>query len=162
MMTTIHTSRFGELTIAANAILTLPSGMIGFPGSTRFVVLDHFRPAPFKWLQSVEEADLAFAIMDPVDLACDYRITLTEEDARDLGQHEEDEYAVFVVVTVRSADADGTTANLRGPVIVNLRTRIGKQVALAEDLPTRFPVFAPPLPGAAHAGSPTAAGSVAP
>ena len=142
----IHTSRFGPLTVAEDLIFTLPAGVIGFGGSTRFVVLDHFRPAPFKWLQSVDEPDLAFAIMDPTDLSCDYRITLTEEDARELRRDEGDEYAVFVILTVRSADVDGTTANLRGPVIVNLRSRIGKQVVLAEDLPTRYPAFAPSCP----------------
>ncbi|GKS59183.1 flagellar assembly factor FliW [Nitrospira sp.] len=124
-------------------MITLPAGLIGFGGSTRFVILDHFRPAPFKWLQSMDEPDLAFAIMDPVDLSCDYRITLTEDDALDLECRDGDEYAVFVILTVRSADVGDTTANLRGPVIVNLRTRKGKQVALAEDLPTRYPAFTP-------------------
>ena len=141
MTITIHTSRFGPLSVAEDAIVTLPTGLIGFGGSTRFVVLDHFRPAPFKWLQSTDQPELAFAIMDPADLSCDYRITLTEDDARDLGCQEGDEYAVFVILTVRSAEVADTTANLRGPVIVNLRTRKGKQVALAEDLPTRYPVF---------------------
>ncbi len=160
MMTTIHTSRFGKLEVGAGSLLTLPAGIIGFPGSTRFLVLDHFRPAPFKWLQSADEPDLAFAIMDPADLSCDYRITLREEDVRDLGGSTEAEFGVFVILTVRSAEADGMTANLRGPVIVNERTRIGKQVVLAEELPTRFPVLAQSAVEVGSAGGAQAAASV--
>lgn len=144
MAITVHTSRFGAITVADDVLVTLSAGVIGFPEATRFVVLDHDRPAPFKWLQSVDEPDLAFAILDPVDLSCDYSITLSDEDTKELCVHQDDQFAIFVILTVRSADADGTTANLRGPVIVNMRTRTGKQVVLAEDLPTRFPVFASP------------------
>ncbi len=146
-MITIQTSRFGALTVSEDTVVRIPAGMIGFPGATQFVVLDHFRPAPFKWLQSLDQPDLAFAILDPSDLSCDYHITLSEQDAHDLGAQDHDEYAVFVLLTVRSAEPDGTTANLRGPVLVNLRTRNGKQVVLAEDLPTRFPAFAPQSAG---------------
>ncbi len=141
-MTTIRTSRFGQLQVDERACVTLPSGIIGFPASTRYIVLDHFRPAPFKWLQSMDEPELAFAIMDPGDLPCEYAITVRDEDLRDLGRLDEGEFALFVIATVRSADPGGLTANLRGPVIVNLRTRVGKQVVLVEELPTRFPVFA--------------------
>lgn len=143
MAITIHTSRFGAITVSDDVLVTLPAGIIGFPEATRFVVLDHDRPAPFKWLQAVDAPDLAFAIMDPVDLSCDYSITLSDEDIKELCVHEHVQFAIFVILTVRSAEADGTTANLRGPVLVNMQTRTGKQVVLVEDLPTRFPVFTP-------------------
>ena len=51
---------------------------------------------------------------------------------------------VFVIVTVRGPDPGGITANLRGPVVVNERTRFAKQLILSDDLPTRFPVWAEP------------------
>lgn len=146
MAITIHTSRFGAITVSDDVLVTLPAGIIGFPEATRFVVLDHDRPAPFKWLQAVDAPDLAFAIMDPVDLSCDYSITLSDEDIKELCVHEHVQFAIFVILTVRSAEVDGTTANLRGPVLVNMQTRTGKQVVLAEDLPTRFPVFTPSVP----------------
>ncbi|MFO0775921.1 MAG: flagellar assembly protein FliW [Nitrospiraceae bacterium] len=155
MMLTVKTSKFGVIQVAPELLLTLPAGLIGFPECTRFVVLDHDRPAPFKWLQSVDSPDLAFAIMDPSDLSCGYSITLSEDDARALHPQDDDQYAVFVILTVRSAEVDGTTANLRGPVLVNVRTRIGKQVVLVEDLPTRFPVFSSSVAGGSPASSPS-------
>lgn len=53
----IETSRFGTLTVDEQEVLSLPEGMIGFPGLTRFIMLRHKEGSPFLWLQSLEEGD---------------------------------------------------------------------------------------------------------
>lgn len=140
----ITTGRFGDIEVDERTLLMMPSGIIGFPHATRYVILDHDRPAPFKWLQAVDDPDLAFVIMDPGDLPCDYPILLQPQDVADLNLQAPSEAAVFVIVTIRGPDPRGITANLRGPVVVNERTRFAKQLILSDDLPTRFPVGAEP------------------
>jgi flagellar assembly factor FliW len=140
----VTTGRFGDIEVDERTLLTMPSGIIGFPHATRYVVLDHDRPAPFKWLQSVDDPALAFVIMDPGDLPCEYRIMLQPQDLAELELQVPSDAAVFVIVTVRGPDPGGITANLRGPIIVNERTRCAKQLILSDNLPTRFPVWSEP------------------
>jgi flagellar assembly factor FliW len=140
----VTTGRFGDIEVDERTLLMMPSGIIGFSHATRYVVLDHDRPAPFKWLQSVDDPALAFVIMDPGDLPCEYRITLQPQDLAELELRAPSDAAVFVILTVQGSDPGGITANLRGPVIVNERTLCAKQLILSDDLPTRFPVWSEP------------------
>ena len=147
----LTTRRFGTLEIPADSVLTVPCGIIGFPRSTRYVILDHDRDAPFKWLQSVDEPDLAFVIMDPVLVKPGYQVEVAEEDIPELGALDAADLVMFVILTIPSGDPSRITANLRGPVIVNYRTRHAKQVVLEQELPTRHPLFAgDPAPSALH------------
>lgn len=137
----ITTSRFGEIEFRDEAILTIPSGIIGFQQSTRYVVLDHDREAPFKWLQSLDDPTLAFVIMDPVLFKPDYKPAFEPSDLAELGHPSEADRIVFVLMTVPAGDPDRITANLRAPVVVNEPTRVARQIVLREDLPTRYALF---------------------
>ena len=137
----ILTSRFGAIEIDETAVLTFPSGLLGFPRFTRWVLLDHDREAPFQWLQAVDRGDLAFIVMDPLLVKPDYRIAIAPREVADLGEAAGEDYRVFVILTVPSPDPARVTANLRGPLVLNRRTGLGKQIVLTEDLPTRYPVF---------------------
>lgn len=134
------TTRFGAIEFEDKDLLTFPTGIIGFANSTRFVILDQ-GDAPFKWLQSVDEPELAFVIMDPVRLKTDYRIEVAVEDIPELDAEDESDLTVFVFLTIPPGDSGGITANLRGPVVLNHRTRRAKQIILADDLPTQYLVF---------------------
>jgi flagellar assembly factor FliW len=137
----IVTSRFGEIEFKDEVMLTFTSGILGFPNATRYVVLDHDRDVPFKWLQSVDDGGLAFVIMDPGFFKPDYRVTVEPDELAELGVAKEDEVIVFVILTIPSSDPRRITANLQGPVVVNRRTRLAKQLILREELTTRYPVF---------------------
>ena len=142
------TTRFGPVEFKDEALLTFPAGIIGFPGSTRYVLLDHERDAPFKWLQSLDESDLAFVIVDPMLFKPDYRAEVAHEDIPELAVQDESDLDMFVLLTIPPADPGGVTANLRGPILVNHRTRLATQVILEDDLPIRYPLFSghTPLP----------------
>jgi flagellar assembly factor FliW len=135
---TIPSSRFGELEVAADSIITVPSGLIGFPNHKQFVMIEHKHP--FCWLHSTEDPGLAFVVVDGSEFGENYHLEppIGEKDA-DI--QPEDEYAILVVVTVRP-DPTQTTANLKAPVFVNLRNRNGVQVIFDNpSLTTRFTLF---------------------
>jgi flagellar assembly factor FliW len=147
----IHSTRFGDIDCPEEKIVKIPSGIIGFPLSTRYLVLDHDRDVPFKWLQSLDQEELAFVIVDPVWFKPDYRVTIALDEIVELGQVDERDLLLFVILTIPADDPSRMTANLRGPVIVNGGTRMAKQVILRDEFPTRAPVLhdAPMLPSAA-------------
>lgn len=137
----VYTSRFGEIDVGEDHILTFPAGIIGFPQFTRCVLIDHEREAPFRWLQALDDGELAFIVMDPLLVKPDYRIVLPPREVAELGEGASGDFSVYAILTVPSPDPSRVTANLRGPIILNRRTRLGKQIVMTEELPTRYPLF---------------------
>ena len=128
--------------VKEESLLVFPSGILGFPDWTKYVMLDHDTDAPFKWLQCVEAPELAFVILDPAYFHPDYHITITTDALIEIQKQDDDELSVVTILTIPSDDPSAVTANLRGPLVMNHRTRLCKQLVLSEDLPTRFPLFA--------------------
>ena len=145
----VGSTRFGILDVSTEALLTFPSGLLGFPEWTRYVLLDHDTNAPFKWLHCAEEASLAFVVIDPALFYADYQVTISSEALSEVEGSENDEVTLAVILTIPSNDPSGVTANLRGPLLMNPRTKLCKQLVLSEDYPTRYPVF----PASRYAGS---------
>lgn len=138
-----QSTRFGTFEVKDETLLVFPSGILGFPDWTKYVMLDHDTDAPFKWLQCVEEPQLAFVILDPSFFKPDYEITIPTDALIEIHNKEDDELSIVTILTIPSDDPTAVTANLRGPLVMNHRTRLCKQLVLSEDLPTRFPLFAP-------------------
>ena len=140
----VPSTRFGILNVPPEALLTFPSGVLGFPDWTRYVMLDHDTNAPFKWLHCAEEASLAFVVIDPTLFNANYQVTISPEARFEVAGSETDELCLTVILTIPSDDPSAVTANLRGPLLMNPRTRLCKQLVLSEDYPTRYPVFSAP------------------
>ncbi len=136
----IQSSRFGELTVPADSVIEFPVGVIGFPRHKRYVMLEH-KP-PFSWLHSVDDPNLAFVVVDGLEFGAAYNLEPPVGD-REIDLRQDDEYAILVIVTVRS-DPSLTTANLKAPLFVNLRNRKGVQVIYDDArLSTRYPLWSP-------------------
>jgi flagellar assembly factor FliW len=141
MIIQCRSSRFGTFDIDDDSVLTFPSGLLGFPESRRYVMLDHDTEAPFKWLQSLDEPALAFVIIDPDLLLADYHIEVPGDALAEVQGSEEDELSTAVILTIPSNDPGRMTANLRGPLLMNQRTKLCKQLVLSDEFPTRHPLF---------------------
>lgn len=135
----VKSSRFGDLTVPVDSIIELPTGLIGFSRTQRFIMIEH-KP-PFAWLQSIDEPELAFVIVDGGEFGEEYVIEPPYGD-KDIDLQADDDFAVLVIITVRPNPKE-TTANLKAPVFVNLRNKKGVQVIFDHPaLSTRFPLWA--------------------
>jgi len=134
-------TRFGSFEVPRENMLTFPSGILGFPEQQRYVMLDHDTEAPFKWLQSVEEPDLAFVVLDPSSFDPGYHIEVPADALVEIKAQAGEDLAVAVILTIPSDDPGRITANLRGPLLISHKTKLGKQLVLSEDFPTRYPLF---------------------
>ncbi len=134
-------TRFGTFEVRDESILAFPSGLLGFSEQQRYVILDHDTEAPFKWLQSVEEPALAFVIMDPSLFHPSYHIDVPNDALAEIEAKEREDLVLVVVLTIPSDDPGRITANLRGPLVISHKTKLGKQLVLSEDFPTRHPLF---------------------
>ena len=137
-----QSTRFGTFDVKDESLLIFPSGILGFPDWSTYVLLDHDTDAPFKWLQCMEAPALAFVVLDPVFFKPDYHIQIPLDALIEIHKEDGDELSVVTVLTIPSHDPSAVPANLRGPLVMNHRTRLCKQLVLSEDLPTRYPLFA--------------------
>jgi len=137
-MMTIQTSRFGELEVSEDTFLTFPTGLVGFPAVQEFVVLDVAEDCQYQWFQAIKEPDLALVIIDVHLLDPEFKAEVSDEGLAELEITQTDPILIMAVVTVPSGEPEHATANLRAPLVVNLRTRKGKQLILHESIPLRF------------------------
>ena len=119
----------GPLTVAPAELLHFPQGLYGFPDCRSWVLVPTKRDGLF-WLQSTEHAPLAFLLVDPFTHFPGYAVDLSAADLARVGTSEPSEIIVLAVVTVGSRGAL-PTANLQGPVVLNMRERHGFQIVLS-------------------------------
>jgi flagellar assembly factor FliW len=127
----VKTTRFGEIEIKLDDTLELPAGLIGFPELKRYVLLDHDnKGSPFKWLQSLDDGAIAFVLINPLLFKPDYMVEVTEAEVSDLDLKNEEDAVISVIVTIPT-NPQNMTANLKAPLVFNLRNRRGKQLVLS-------------------------------
>lgn len=107
----------------------LPMGMMGFERVKDYVLIVNPGEEPFEWLQAKGNPGLNFVVINPFLVVPEYQPDIPESDAAFLGLTSPADALLLNVVTVRGADY--ATVNLKGPIVINRRTRIGKQVILA-------------------------------
>ena len=125
----LETTRFGNVEIDEDRVITFPSGLLGFSSYTDFVLLQPDEQGVFFWLQSTETPDLAFVVTDPALWVPDYKANIRREQMEDLGMNEIADAQVLVVVNKRD---DLLSANLQGPLVVNVDGKADMQLVLAD------------------------------
>jgi len=101
-------------------------GLLGFEKIKQYTLLASQEEAPFLWLQMAEDPSLAFLVISPSFVLESYQPDISEEEVVFLGLNDPQEALILNIVTVHK---NGTaTVNLKGPIIINRRTLIGKQV----------------------------------
>jgi flagellar assembly factor FliW len=111
---------------AARDIIQLPLGLLGFENVKQYVLTANPAEEPFMWFQMMDNSKRAFLVAPPSRLVPDYRPDISDDDASFLGITDPSDAVVLNIVTLRNGDRP--TVNLRGPVVINRRTLVGKQV----------------------------------
>ena len=136
----VQTERFGDLEVDDDKVLQFPDGLPGFPTATRFTLVPVPENDVFLWLQSVDDGALAFLCTVPWPFFPDYEPELPDTDQDALDLQDAADATVLCMLTVRREER-AVTANLLGPIVINQRTRVGRQVVLADsDYPLRAPL----------------------
>jgi flagellar assembly factor FliW len=135
----IPTSRFGQLEVDDQRLITFEAGILGFPSFKRYALVQTGEGSGFYWLQSVETPELAFVVTDPRLFLADYVVPIKAEELAQLGLDSVDGAQVFIIVN----KVDNVlTGNLQGPLVVNVQTRAAKQLVLSDRrYSTRHPLM---------------------
>ncbi len=132
-MRAIETTRFGRLEMEEGRIIHFPNGLLGFPANRDFVILEHKPNSTFCWLQSVDSPALAFVLTNPFLVQEDYLAGLSPAEKKVFGQGEDgSQRIVFALVTIPRGEPEKMTVNLLGPIVIDIVTKTGSQVVLAD------------------------------
>ncbi|HJV90812.1 MAG TPA: flagellar assembly protein FliW [Holophagaceae bacterium] len=125
-------------------LLSFPKGLLGFPELTSFRLFEPSDGYPLKFLQAEARPEISFVCMDPAGIKPDYNVPLNEEEAALLSLEQEAD-AIILNLVVIPEDPRKMTMNLAGPLVVNVKSKVGLQVVLnAEQFPLQFPVLSQP------------------
>ncbi|RLT43297.1 MAG: flagellar assembly protein FliW [Chloroflexi bacterium] len=139
----VRTSLLGVdevLEISEQQIFSFEPGLGGFDSLRRYALIGE-TDSPIEWLQSVEDPDVSFALLEPFLFRPDYVFELPDRDAEALGMQEPGDALVRCILTLND-DAEKVTANLLAPLVFCRRTHLARQVILQDaDLEMRTPIF---------------------
>lgn len=134
----LQTSRFGEIEVEPGAILTFTQPIIGFQEYRRYVLLPGPPDSAVCWLQSTDSGDLAFLLMNPRHVVPDYKVSLSQHELAELAVASLEELDIYTLLVVPDDPAKVRT-NLRAPLLINTKQRLGKQMVLERsDYPIQY------------------------
>ncbi|MBQ9539757.1 MAG: flagellar assembly protein FliW [Treponema sp.] len=124
----LETKTMGKIEVSQEQLIKLPQGLFGFADYREFALIDcHVKP--LIWMQSVQDKDLAFLLLDPFIVCQDYEADIDEGELTKIGIKDPSDVLLLSIITVPN-DGSNITANLRGPVVINKKTHEGMQVIL--------------------------------
>ena len=88
--------------------------------------------SPFFFLQSTQDPEVGFILVNPFFFFPDYEFELPDEEAAALGIASPEETAVFCIVNAREG-LKNATVNLLAPIVVNISTGAARQTVLVDD-----------------------------
>jgi len=106
----------------------LPMGLLGFEQMKDYILLANPAEDPFAWLQVEGNTSLAFVVVDPFLVVPDYQPDIPQPDVDFLGLKDASDALLLNIVTVHGPNR--ATINLKGPIVINRRTHVGKQVII--------------------------------
>lgn len=127
-MISFDTTRFGRLEVDSDKVIHFPNGLIGFKEIKRFILMD-YKDTFLKWLQAVDDRDIAFIVVPAFEFFPDYEVKLDIQTKKLLEIKNEEDIVVFLMLRV---EGEEVTANLQGPLILNSISMKGIQ-AVNED-----------------------------
>lgn len=137
----IKTRDFGTIEINEHEIITFHQPIYGFERLTQYVLLfDDEIGAQFIWLQSIEDQNICFVLIDPALLMSEYPPALSPELAEDLRKKNIND-PVFRAIAVLRNDLTQSTVNLKSPIVIDAQSKCAAQVILDDNYPVRKPLL---------------------
>lgn len=132
MIMEVQDTRFGTLNVNEDEVININGGLMGFPESERFIMFPYADDSSFFWLQSIDEPEIAFIVINPFDFFNDLIFEVSDDDAENISLEKGEDVEIFTLVTVPDGAPEEMRTNLAGPVVVNVHNRQGRQILVRE------------------------------
>lgn len=127
----VKTKSNGIVNVEEKQLVTFPEGLLGFEQYKNFALIDS-EYEPFIWLQSTEDSQLAFLMIDPFLICNDYEADIDDLSLKSIGVESPEDIIIMTLVTIPK-DGSAITANFLGPVVINKKNKNCMQVILNDN-----------------------------
>lgn len=127
----VLTKTNGVVQVQDDKILTFEEGLFGFEDYKKFALIDS-EYEPFIWLQSIENQNLAFLIIDPFLVCSSYEADIDDSSLAKISVTKPEDVVIMTIVTVPQ-DGSAITANFQGPLVINKQNKKCLQVILTDN-----------------------------
>jgi flagellar assembly factor FliW len=125
----ITSHRFGTMDVPEDKIITMERPILGFERLRFFCLFEIDELMPFLLMQSTEDPEIGFLVMNPLLFFPDYRIEINSQEIAELEVADPKTVETYVVLTIAKKTKD-ITANLQGPILINAQNNRAKQLVL--------------------------------
>lgn len=137
----VNTFRFGPLEVPEDKLITMERPILGFEGLTQFCLIEVDDLLPFVWLQSSDDPNVAFLVVNPIVFFPRYRIEINPKEIAELTVRRVESVETYVIVTVPENPKE-ISANLQGPILINTENSLAKQLVLVNsEYQVQHPIF---------------------
>ncbi len=127
----VNTTRFGELQVNKEDIITFSEGVLGFEKLNQFFVVDPGDSTLILWLQSIDDSEIAFPIIEPKIFKPDYVAKLLPADMASVSLDSLSDAKIYSILTIPSQITE-MSANLKAPIVINNKKKVAKQIVLQD------------------------------
>lgn len=128
----ISAEKDGRLSMNKENVITFEDGILGFDNLKQYALLHVEECQPFEWLISVDNPRVSFAILNPAPYFSDYNPMGSMDELASLGFSDTKNVETYCIVTLGESATD-TTMNLRGPLLIDMKKKMGKQIVKTEE-----------------------------
>lgn len=132
----VQTHLFGTIEVDPDTVISFPAGLTGFESSVRYKLVHEAaegEPVSFT-LQSVDNPSVAFQIIDPTAIGFQYELELSDAERAALKVEQPEDVAVMLLL-FKQETAKQLGANVRAPLLINVKTRLGLQKVIGNCRP---------------------------
>ncbi|WP_169734443.1 flagellar assembly protein FliW [Deefgea rivuli] len=125
-MMQVYQSRFGQIEVDPDTIIHFPQGIPGFEECKNYKLLHEDSSAPkLLWLQSLDDQDVLFTLIEAERLGLNYQLTLSDEECEYIELKAAEDAQLFLILS--RPEGQEINANTRAPLVINLQSRKGLQ-----------------------------------
>jgi len=125
----VPTVRFGQLEVPDEKLITMQKPILGFESLSVYCLVETDEFRPFLWLQSVENPEVAFVVVNPLVFFPGYHIEVHSNELAELMISRIESVETYVIVKIPE-DPTQMSANLQGPILINTKNNQAKQLVL--------------------------------
>jgi flagellar assembly factor FliW len=138
----LESGRFGTISYNKGDIIAMARGLLGFEGFKRFVIVSPDDQGPFRWLQSIDDPNLAFLAIDPLLIRPDFKVEISPKDLDILEAKNGKDLAMYLLVSIPKGRIEGMSANMQAPIVINRDKMVATQLIINDSgYITQYPIF---------------------
>lgn len=137
----LNTKYHGVIEFGEENIITFKKGLPGFENLKKYIIFPLEENKIFSIMQSLEDASVGIPTLSPFSICNDYEFSIPQETTESLCIKFQEDVLVLNTVTINS-NYKSITTNLKAPIIINIKDKIGEQIILDNDkYEIKHPIF---------------------